>query len=363
MLTELLAARRRDEHRTDRPHWAARLEDLKNTTVSGILRRAHWSLRLQPFHGYGTTSRVRILAKVRYASPGTPADHHDQPVTDMRRMAVRGWRNFAGQVAPYREVRVRLGDREVTVRADRSGIVDTHLDVDLSPGRHEAVLWTEDGPEDNAVTADVTVLGPETALGLVSDIDDTVMVTWLPRPMLAFWNAFVAHQSSRKVVPGMAGLYQQLRRAHPGMPVLYLSTGAWNVYPVLRRFLYKNGYPEGPLLLTDWGPTNTGFFRSGRDHKERTLAELARTFPGVRWILVGDDGQHDPGIYTEFAAEHPDAAAAILIRQLTEPEQLLAHGSLRPLSSTRRDGEGPSIVRGPDGNALLRQLTGSELLP
>jgi len=28
-----------------------------------------------------------------------------------------------------------------------------------------------------------------------------------------------------------------------------------------------DGFPEGPLLLTDWGPTNTGWFRSGREHK------------------------------------------------------------------------------------------------
>ncbi|GAA1335363.1 DUF2183 domain-containing protein [Brachybacterium rhamnosum] len=315
------------EH-TAQPHWAARVEDAKNVGIGRVLRRLGWDLRLQPFHGYGSTRAVRVLAKVRYASPRTPADHHDQPVEDMRRMAVRGWRNFAGQVAPHRTVHLRIGDREITTRADRAGIVDVRLDVELEPGHHEAILWTTPS---NAVTADVTVVPPDAEVGLVSDIDDTVMVTWLPRPMLAFWNAFVAHQSTRKVVPGMPMLYQQLLRDHPGMPVLYLSTGAWNVFPVLRRFLYKNGYPDGPLLLTDWGPTNTGMFRSGRRHKERSLEHLARDFPGIRWILVGDDGQHDPAIYGDFAAERPDQVEAIAIRQLTEPEQLLSHGTLRPL--------------------------------
>ena len=214
---------------SDRPHWAARAEDVKNRLVGSTLRRLRWDLRLQPFHGYGSETQARVLAKVLYASPRTSADFHDQPVHDMRTVAVRGWRNFTSQVAPHRTVHIRLGGEEFTVRADRSGIVDATLEVSLSPGVHQAVLWTVPG---NEVTADVTIVPPEARVGMVSDIDDTVMVTWLPRPLLAFWNAFVVHQSSRQVVPGMPMLYQRLAREHPHMPVFYLSTGAWNVFPV-----------------------------------------------------------------------------------------------------------------------------------
>src|SRR5699024_6630610 len=156
----------------DRPHWAARLEDVKTATVGGLLRRLRWDLRLQPFHSYGTTTQVRVLAKVLYASPSSPADFHSQPVHDMRSMTLRGWRSFAGQVAPGRTVHIRIGHREFTVRADRSGIVDAHLEIELPAGRHTAVLWTVPG---NEVTSDVTVFAPDAEVGLVSDIDDTVV--------------------------------------------------------------------------------------------------------------------------------------------------------------------------------------------
>lgn len=327
--------------------------------MGSALQRLHWDLRLQPFHGYGSPTQIRVLAKVLYASPGAPADFHDQPVHDMRTMAVRGWRNFASQVAPYRTVHIRIGEQQFSVRADRTGIVDVQLDVDLEPGRHEALLWTVPG---NEVSADITVFAPDATVGLVSDIDDTVMVTWLPRPLLAFWNAFVVHQSSRQVVPGMPMLYQRLARQFPEMPVLYLSTGAWNVFPVLKRFLYKNGYPDGPLLLTDWGPTNTGFFRSGREHKERALRQLAETFPEHRWLLVGDDGQHDPSTYADFAAERPELVEAVVIRQLTESEQLLAHGTLRPLERRDHGDLTPLTVTAPDGHTLLSALQHAEVI-
>lgn len=345
---------------TDRPHWAARLEDVKNSTVGRALRRLRWEPRLQPFHGYGSTEKVRVLAKVLYASPGTPADFHDQPVHDMRSMAVRGWRNFASQVVPDATVHILLGDQEFAARADRSGILDATLEVSLAPGRHEAVMWTIPG---NEVTADIDVVGPDAEIGLVSDIDDTVMVTLLPRPLLAFWNAFVLHQSSRQVVPGMPMLYQRLAREHSSLPVVYLSTGAWNVFPVLKRFLYKNGYPDGPLLLTDWGPTNTGFFRSGPDHKHRSLEHLVGAFPGLRWILVGDDGQHDPSIYADFADRHPELVEAVLIRQLTEPEQLLAHGTRRPLEPAAPGDVSPLTLQASDGHGLLAELERTGVVP
>ena len=44
----------------------------------------------------------------------------------------------------------------------------------------------------------------------MSDIDDTVMITALPRPLRAFWNTFVQHESSRRPVPGMPRLFEHL---------------------------------------------------------------------------------------------------------------------------------------------------------
>ena len=66
------------------------------------------------------------------------------------------------------------------------------------------------------VEALVRVIDPEVRFGILSDIDDTVMVTALPRPMLAAWNTFVLDEHARTAVPGMAVLYERLVTAHPG---------------------------------------------------------------------------------------------------------------------------------------------------
>jgi phosphatidate phosphatase APP1 len=151
--------------------------------------------------------------------------------------------------------------------------------------------------------------------------------------------------------------------AHPDAPVFYLSTGAWNVAPALTRFLSRNLYPRGPLLLTDWGPTADRWFRSGQAHKRATLERLAGEFPNIRWLLVGDDGQHDQEIYGNFVASHPDNVAAVAIRQLSPTQSVLAGGA--PVGA---DGSGPADrherpwMRAPDGAGLARQLSEIGLL-
>ena len=208
------------------------------------------------------------------------------------------------------------------------------------------------------------IIDPAVRFGIVSDIDDTVMITSLPRPMIAAWNTFVLHEQARHVVPGMAPLYRQLLAEHPGAPIFYLSTGAWNTSGTLTRFLARHEYPTGPLLLTDWGPTNTGWFRSGQRHKRENLHRLAREFPHIQWVLIGDDGQYDPRIYGDFAHDRADVVRVIGIRELTTAEQVLSHGI--PVSN---EGFAPrvhrpvSVVRAPDGYGLLPKiravLTGS----
>ena len=96
------------------------------------------------------------------------------------------------------------------------------------------------------------------------------------------------------------------------------------------------------MLLTDWGPTNTGWFRSGREHKRECLESLVADFPRIRWVLVGDDGQHDPSIYADFARAHPEQVRAIAIRELPMTEQVLAHGT--PGALGRRVGRAPQLA-------------------
>jgi phosphatidate phosphatase APP1 len=330
------------------------MEDRFHRVLDRVLRRRGWTPRVLAYTGYGTDGWVRVLARVLLAPPDT---------REREFQAGRGWRRFVSAKAIDARVAVGLGNRTHEVVTTRGGYVDVVLPAELPPGWSAVLLSAEGSP---VARAPVRIVGAEEWLGVVSDVDDTVMVTALPRPLLAFWNTFVRHETTRRPVPGMAELYRQLVAAGPDTFVVYLSTGPWNVAEALERFLARHGFPRGPLLMTDWGPTQEGWFRSGREHKRAQLRRLVQELPQLRWILVGDDGQHDPELYDEVVARTPASIAAVAIRQLTPTEQVLTHGSPEPRSSgrasTRRVPRPVPVLRAPDGAGLLTALRGTEAL-
>ncbi|MHA7134398.1 App1 family protein [Oerskovia turbata] len=351
----------------ERLHLSARLEDRVRSLSGRILRARGWTPRIEAYVGYGNEASVRVLARVLLSRPRRRAD-----LVWNR----RGWRNYLTVSAPGEVVRASVSrvddqgreERLVTdLVADRDGYVDGMLDVALAPGWHEVQLATASG----AVAASrVFVVGPGRRLGVISDIDDTVMVTMVPSLLRAVWNTFGLHASERRPVPGMADLYHGIAAVHPDAPFVYLSNGAWNTAGHLERFLERNGFPPGALLLTDWGPTATGWFRSGQEHKGNAIDRLVRELPDVGWLLLGDDGQHDPQIYAAAASRHPARIAAIGIRELSPAQRILALEPSAPSSvrgggtflgtigapSPRRPSHGVPTAGGPDGAALARAL-------
>ena len=86
------------------------------------------------------------------------------------------------------------------------------------------------------------------------------------------------------------------------------------------------------------------------------LRNLFLEFPEINWVLVGDDGQHDPLIYGEASSDHPDRIAGVAIRELTPGEHLASHGSLTTMMQP--DPSRPKsipVFSGGDGYALMRE--------
>ncbi|MFC2599343.1 MAG: App1 family protein, partial [Actinomyces massiliensis] len=331
------------------------VEDQFHRDVIPVLKRRGWRPRVIAYDGYGSacpapasrgsvharsdggrapSDMARVLARMVLRPHDAPAEGplfrslpEEVPTTardvrDVRELAAtnlleaqRGWRLFVDAPVPYLPVTIRFGAVSVRTRADQDGYIDVVVrGHGLRAGWHEARIEATGA---GTVTTRIRVVEPGPRLGVVSDIDDTAMVSHVPRMFVAAWNQLVKYTSSREPVPGMAELLTRIKRAHPGTPVIYLSTGAWNVVPTHRSFFKRHGFPAGPMLMTDWGPTNTGLFRSGIEHKRTELRRLMIDLPDVTWLLVGDDGQHDPLIYGEAAREHSDRVAAVAVRRLT----------------------------------------------
>nr|WP_237447639.1 App1 family protein [Nocardioides flavescens] len=119
---------------------------------------------------------------------------------------------------------------------------------------------------------------------------------------------------TRTAFPGAAELYRDLAAGRDGAetnPVFYVSSSPWNLHAFLVAFLRHRGFPAGPVLLRDLLGT-----RAGREQKHGRIREVLATHPQLPFVLIGDSGEHDPQIYADVVAEHPDRVLAVYIREV-----------------------------------------------
>jgi len=334
----------------------ARVEDISLNIAQAFVHRVFdWLPRIDAYPSIGNPHRVRVLCRTLLS----PAEEYRADPSP----SVRGWRSYICLPADGEQVEVRINNQRKLVMTDRGGYINedfTLLDP-LRPGWHHIHFTaTRSGA---TARASLFVVDPKVTVGIVSDIDDTAMVTVVPRLALAVWNTLGERVSNRQPVVGMANLFSSVIEAHPGAPMVYLSNGAWNTAKSLQRFLHRWEFPSGALFLTDFGPTETGFFRSGKKHKRRMLEWLMEEFPQIGWILVGDDGQSDPEIYTETARQYPGRVAAIGIRTLSQVERMIWLANTHPAQLGDQNEFDVPFIEAPNGDQLLAEFKKLGLLP
>ena len=221
-------------------------------------------------------------------------------------------------------------------QAGRSGYWEDHCPTPpaLSPGWHEIHAQPS-----TSSSAGLLVPDHRNRLGIISDIDDTLLVTRVLRKSKLVLNSLTLAPEKRESVEGMAQLYRQMLERNPvpsASPVFYLSCSPRQLTDNLRRFLAAASFPRGVLLLRKIQARAYSTDHDKVAYKTARIENVLRSLPQVRFALFGDDTESDPEIYAAIRAKYPDQIAATYIRRL-HPDRTRARFAdhLEPADYTR----------------------------
>lgn len=296
---------------------------------SALGKRFHWYPKVDPYVGYGTDDYSRLICRTTFAPERSRPDVLMRGLPAMLAVPAAGTHvKISIDDVPLETVQIgssevydkvnRVRDRSSDYAiSDSSGYLDLVAQRRLDPGVH-TVSYVVDGRR--SVQSDLFIIAPGTPVGVISDVDDTIMITNAPSIMKAAYNLLLLNPKKKASVPGMGVLFSKIADQFPTAPFFYLSTSPWNVESTIRNFIADQGFPEGPLLLRDLDPRPKTFVPSGVQHKLEFAEQLMSDFPDMKFILIGDDGQKDPITYATIAHRHPGRILAIAIRQLSPKE-------------------------------------------
>ena len=308
------------------------------------------------YRGYATTHRALLLGRVLEHTRIASADASQSR-----------WRNLLAMVQridadplPFAKVRARLGAHEAEVVADDEGFVRQWISTGnaiATDGWHEVQLEVVAGPETPVSSqahspARVLIPAAGARLGVISDMDDTVLQSEITSFVRAARLMLLENARTRLPFPGVAAFYRALERGARGNeanPIFYVSSSPWNLHDVIADFLDAQEIPVGPMLLRDWD-IGREMMRT-RQYKLSQIREILATYPSLPIILVGDSGQEDPEIYGELVTEFPGRILAIYIRNVAPHPERLA--SIRTLAE-RVSAAGSTLLLADDTLAAAR---------
>lgn len=298
----------------------SRVERLVDQVVWGFRRRFGrlGPLQIVTYRSFGTAEHATLRGRVLEASVLERSLPADTRFRSFRRML----RRFNSREVPELSVRAELGSSDVSGLTDDEGYFDLQL---RSPELPAASDWLTAEVEvvgspllglvPVRATAEVLVPGASAELGVISDIDDTVIQTHVTQLLKMMWVTLSGGAFTRMPFEGTTELYRALAAGASGRaanPIFYVSKSPWNLYDFLVDFMDHHGLPRGPLLLRDIGLREAPPI----DHKTYAVRGLLETYPNLPFILIGDSGERDPDIYLETAARYPGRILAIYIRDL-----------------------------------------------
>jgi phosphatidate phosphatase APP1 len=160
-------------------------------------------------------------------------------------------------------------------------------------------------------------------LGIISDIDDTFLVSYTLNPLKKLYHLLFLNVNSRKIYEDVVPHYQALSTAgrnnnEEHNAFFYVSSSEWNLYRFIVKFTEIHQLPKAVLLLKDIKTSLTNFIwtgRGGHNHKFEKIKHILEFYPNLKYVLIGDDSQKDPFLYEAISKIFPLTVKAIYIRQ------------------------------------------------
>ena len=160
-------------------------------------------------------------------------------------------------------------------------------------------------------------------LGIISDIDDTFLVSHTLNPLKKLYVLLFKNINKRKIYEDVVTHYQALSTAgrenkEEFNAFFYVSSSEWNLYRFITKFTEIHKLPKAVLLLKDIKTSLTDFFltsRGNHNHKFEKIKHILEFYPNLEYVLLGDDSQYDPYLYEAICKIFPVTVKAVYIRQ------------------------------------------------
>ncbi|EUC48519.1 hypothetical protein COCMIDRAFT_87080 [Bipolaris oryzae ATCC 44560] len=234
--------------------------------------------------------------------------------------------------------------KQRTVYTDAAGHFSISAALDFVP-THVRILAS-----DRLSATEEVIVTSSQGISVISDIDDTIKHSAIGSGAREIFRNVFIRDLLDLTIDGVREWYNKM--AEMGVKFHYVSNSPWQLYPVISKYFSLAGLPPGSFHLKQYSGMLQGIFEPVAERKKVTLDKIARDFPERNFILIGDSGEADLEVYTDFVLENSGRVVAVFIRDVTTTDGPgFFDPSMGPSSGNHSTSPPPAQAAGGDSSA------------
>ncbi len=293
------------------------------------------------YHGYGNEKKVIVFGHVLKLSP-LPRKNFRKNFLNNSYGLLRLF-----MVKPKVNVSLQLRWEEITyeTKTQDDGFFKFEWcpATSLSPGWHPVkvhLLHPGSGVHSIEAVGEFFVPYNKYEFAFISDIDDTFLISHSSNLRKRLYVLFTKNARSRKPFEGVVNHYQLLASTGASRDTFnlffYVSSSEWNLYDYIFEFAKNNKLPKGIYLLNQLKTFRQVFKTGQNNHKTKfmRISRIMETYPAQKFILLGDDSQEDPNIYSAIVEHFPQNIYAVYLRHVLKSSHERVKGIVEKIKAT-----------------------------
>jgi len=192
----------------------------------------------------------------------------------------------------------------------------------LRVGYNDIALHIENNP--NIYHGTMTTLASnKPVIGIISDIDDTVVISDVPHKTQLLLNTFWKNYKQREVVPTMVERYEAILSENSSATpstLFFVSGSPKQLFEPIKKFLAYQNFPKHTTILKQIHGKEKDPLTDQIAYKISKIEKLIALYPAIKWKMFGDSGEKDLEVYTEIKKRYPFKVIAFYIRNVESGE-------------------------------------------
>ncbi|SDB35420.1 Uncharacterized conserved protein [Flavobacteriaceae bacterium MAR_2010_188] len=233
-------------------------------------------------------------------------------------------RMFTITPMPNADVTLEFKNTLVSTKTLDDGYFRFNIPIEekVESGWHNYTVYCK--TESFGVVETAELLKPfESKIGIISDIDDTFLISHSSSFFRKLYVLLTKNVHKRKIFEDVADHYKSLSSSGQMHETafnsfFFVSSSEWNLYTFIDEFAKMHQLPKAVIKLKKIKTGLMDFLFTGKgshDHKFEKIKDIISFYPKIKYVLLGDDTQHDPFLYERVCKIFPQNILVVYIRQ------------------------------------------------